>query len=269
MSHITEIRLSQKSLDQEMRVYDHKNTLKKAFTLVVVYRSGEDSKGNAMDPHKARLKKHKRNQIFEALQTAGLDLREFEIVEDEDKARIGHRYSDASFSIGGDPGHYVGQSVVGDGNPWPYEVYSWDPVMERVDRWAREVKRDLETPDLWAELQDEVELLQASYAESAANTPFTAQEKKQIAERLHDFVAHAEQAYSLSETQIAELNAKVDYLVSSSDRLGRIDWRTVLIGAVAGYVLAAILPPEVTHGMLVGVLRDFGHLYGRPELPHG
>lgn len=36
---------------------------------------------------------------------------------------------------------------------------SWPTVEERVERWAQDVQRDIETPDLWAELQREREIL--------------------------------------------------------------------------------------------------------------
>jgi hypothetical protein len=55
-------------------------------------------------------------------------------------------------SLGGDARHYVGRYLVGDGPDWSYEVYSWQALMPRVTRWLEEVKHDLETPDLWAEL---------------------------------------------------------------------------------------------------------------------
>jgi hypothetical protein len=47
--------------------------------------------------------------------------------------------------------------VVGDGPDWLYEIYSWQALVLRVKRWLEEVKHDLKTPDLWAELKREAE----------------------------------------------------------------------------------------------------------------
>ena len=52
--------------------------------------------------------------------------------------------------------------------------------MERVRTWVQDVKRDLDTPDLWAELQRETKLLGAASNAITDNTLFTANEQKQI-----------------------------------------------------------------------------------------
>jgi hypothetical protein len=46
----------------------------------------------------------------------------------------------------------------GDDGPWSYMVYSFPVLRERVNGWLAAIKRDLETPDLWAELLREREL---------------------------------------------------------------------------------------------------------------
>jgi hypothetical protein len=48
------------------------------------------------------------------------------------------------------------------------------------------VKDDLETPDLWAELQRENHLLEAGSSDVDDNTPFTPDEQNRIAERLRE-----------------------------------------------------------------------------------
>jgi hypothetical protein len=115
---------------------------------------------------------------------------------------------------------------------WPFEVYSWHAIIPRIGRWLEDIKRDLETPDLWAELQREAELLGAYSDDVTENTPFTADEQKEIAGRLQEFAEHARRTYSLSGAQMRVLDAKLDYLVNAARRLGRKDWRNVFIGAI-------------------------------------
>jgi hypothetical protein len=77
----------------------------------------------------------------------------------------------------------------------------------------------------------------------------------------------AKRSYSLSEPQIRILDAKIDYLIAASLRLGRIDWRNACAGVFLGYILAAALPPESARHLFLTLLRALGHLYGLPELP--
>jgi len=131
-------------------------------------------------PASPHLQKWQRNQIFDAIQSVGLDPKEFDLESGDAEVRIKHKWSQSYFIVGGNAGHYVGRYVVGDAPEWPYEVYSWEALIPRVSRWLEEVKRDLEMPDLWAELQREAELLGQASNEPAENTPFTRTSKKRL-----------------------------------------------------------------------------------------
>lgn len=77
--------------------------------------------------------------------------------------------------------------------------------MPRVKRWLEEVKRDLETPDLWAELKREAELLGAGSDEITKNAPFTPDEQKEIAGRLQEIAERVsvEQTRVLNEDRLS------------------------------------------------------------------
>jgi hypothetical protein len=107
------------------------------------------------------LQKRHRNDIFQAIQAVGLDAREFDLVDSGSEVRIKHRSSESCLIVRREAGYYVGQSVVGDGHVWPYSPCSWQTLIPQVSRWLEEVKHDLNTPDLWAELRREAELLGA------------------------------------------------------------------------------------------------------------
>lgn len=216
------------------------------------------------------LNKFKANEIFTAITAAGLDPREFDIEDSETEARIKRRWSESYFIVGGAPGHYVGHYVAENwGVDWPYDVSNWEAVMQRVRNWLADVKLDLETPDLWAELRNEPELLGPAFDDAAENTPFTKDEQKEVARRLQELAEYARHTNRLSAAQMQVLNAKLDYLVSAAGRLGRIDWRNAFVGAILGYAIAVALPLESTRLMLLTVLRGVVHLYGLPALPGG
>ena len=101
------------------------------------------------------LQKWQRNNLFEAIQAVGLDPRDFDLADSGTEVQIKHKRSGSIFIIGGGPGHYVGRYIVGDSPTWPYDAYSWQASTTRVGTWLQEVKRDLENPDLWAELRRE------------------------------------------------------------------------------------------------------------------
>src|ERR1700733_9804015 len=122
------------------------------------------------------LPKWKRNQVFEAIQGARLDPKDFHIEDGGAEVRIKHRWSASYFIIGGGPAHYVGSYVVGDAPTWPYDAYSWTAIMPRIGTWLEEVKHDLETPDLWAELQREAGLFVGDSNQANENKPFTPEE---------------------------------------------------------------------------------------------
>jgi hypothetical protein len=216
------------------------------------------------------LQKWKKNEIFEAIKAVELNPRDFDLNDEQVEVRIKHKSSESYFLIGGDPSHYAGRYVVGDGPDWQFDAYSWQAVIPRIRRWLGEVKRDIETPDLWAELQREIELLLgANSVDVTENTRFTPDEQEEIALRLQEFSEFARRTYSLSEAQTRALDAKLDYLVDAARRLGRIDWRNVVAGVILGWLLAAALPPDSARDMFLQLFRALGHFCGFQELPVG
>lgn len=131
------------------------------------------------------LQKWQRNQLFEAIQAVGLDPGEFKLENGDTEARVGHKWSASYITIKYE-GAYVGRHVVGDNYDLPYQAYSWQTLMERFNRWLGEVKLDIETPDLWADLQHEAELLGEASSTATENTPFTPAEQDAIELRLRE-----------------------------------------------------------------------------------
>jgi hypothetical protein len=141
------------------------------------------------------LQKWQTNEIFKGIQSVSLNPQEFEFEDSGAEARLKHKWSDSYFVIGRNAGLYVGRHVVGDGFDWPYEEYSWQSLMRRFSGWVKEVKDDLDTPDLWAELRRDAELLGRISGETHGNTPFTSEEQKDIEQRLRKVEAHVRGTY--------------------------------------------------------------------------
>jgi hypothetical protein len=213
------------------------------------------------------LEKWKRNAVYEAIQAAELDPRDFEWEGDVGHITLTYVPTRAFFIFDGDPGHYFGRYEAGEGPPWPYEVYSWQSLIPRVERWLGEVKRDLETPDLWAELQQERELLGGRLDDAVQNTPFTPEEQAQIAKQLRELKEHVKTTYSLSENELAALDSRLNYLEDAAGRLPRIDWRNLLVGTMLTLIVTALLPPEAVRAILLIALHGLDHLFGGGGTP--
>jgi hypothetical protein len=227
-------------------------------------------------PEQVWLDKWHRNAIFNAITAVGLDPRDFELENDGDgdgdDARISHRSSESTFVLGRDAsGGYSGTRVVGEALAWPYKVYSWSAVEERFASWLGELKRDLETPDLWAELRQERKMLDVAAGEAAENTPFSPDEQREITKQLREITEYVKQTNALSEDEVQALEERLDYLEEAAGRLGRLDWRTVVAGTLLTAIVGAVLPPEATRDILLMLLRSLAHLFGHPfpELSSG
>jgi hypothetical protein len=220
--------------------------------------------------HSHKLLKVQKNHIFTAIQRVGLDPTEFAIEDSDTEVRLNHRFSESYF-IFGNSLPYVGRSKVGDWAEVPYTIHTWDSLLSAVSSWLREVKEDLETPDLWAELHRQAELFARDSSETNENKGFTPEEQREITARLRELGERLRE-YSLSEPVMQILNEKLEYGADAASRLGRIDWRNACAGAFIGYVLTAALPPESARSILsafLTFLRAIGHLYGLPQLPGG
>lgn len=162
--------------------------------------------------------------------------------------------------------------IVGDGVPFgPLPQYSWSAVEERFRRWVRDVKQDVETPDLWAELQRERAIITGAGFEEPENTPFTSDEQAEIAQRLRQIKEHVRVTYELTAEQYAAIDKRLDHLEDAAKRgVGRIDWRDQVIGVLLGLVIDAVLPQHPVRQIIVILLRGLGQMFGGegfPELP--
>ena len=219
-----------------------------------------------------RLEKVWRNAVIEAVHAGGLDPREFDFDFGDTETRIAHRRSDSYFILGGAWGNWEGSYVVGEAAPWPYGEYIWSNVEKRVEQWAAKVKQDLETLDLWAQLQREHEILNWA-TDAAENTPFSPDEQAEIIKHLDELREYVKNTHSLAQDQVVALEEGFQELATGITRLGRNDWRLMFLGVVLTFIVAGILPPDAVHGFLEMALHGLQHFFGGgtgpspPQLP--
>jgi hypothetical protein len=209
------------------------------------------------------LEKWQRNAIFKAITETELNPRDFELENETDEARIRVRGSKSIFVVGRDrSASYRVSKAVGEGPLVGYEANSWDGVLHPpLSVWLSEVKRDLETPDLWAEIGKQP---LSAMMEGEANKPFSEEEQEQIAEVMAEVKQQARETYALPAKQMRLLEAKLDYLIEAAPHSRRIDWLNTAIGAVAGAGAGGILTPDVVHKVLAALNAGLGPLFGHP-----
>lgn len=209
--------------------------------------------------------KWQRNAIFEAVVKGGLDARECTFDYDDATARITHMPSGSYFLLEGDAGRYTATAIVGDGPSWPSDSFIWTNVQDRVQRWAEEVKGDVETPDLWAELQREREILTGARYQDVENTPFTSDEQAEISEQLRQ-IKELMQG-SLSEVQMRSLEQRLGEIEAAAGRIGRKDWLLLFLGAMFTELVTGVLPPEAVQRIVTMGLHGLDQLFGGGAMP--
>jgi hypothetical protein len=219
-----------------------------------------------------QLDKFQKNDIFLAIAETELDPAEFELSFDdsEHKTLLNYKRSSAFLTIRhADYGNVWIEYEVADG-PRQSSVDGEDEWLPAVKNWLAVLKRDLETPDLWATLKQQQTMLD-SPGDPDANTPFTAEEQQQIAQQLGEVRAYTRETYKLSGHQMRLLEGRLDYLQDAASRMGRIDWRNAVTGVLLGTVVNAALPGDAVRDALLMLLRSVGHMFGHPmpELPVG
>jgi hypothetical protein len=218
------------------------------------------------------LEKFQKNAIFREIEAGGLDPRECDLAEGPEEVRISHMPSGSYFILGGDARRYTGSYVVGESTLlWPYVAAIWAIVPQTVRRWAEEVKRDVDTPDLWAELRREQEILTGARYEAVENKSFTPDEQAEIANQLREIKEYAKKTYSLSSEQMLRLEARLDEAEEATRRIGRKDWLLLFCGVMLTVIVTDLLPPDAVQHILAMALHGLDHLLGGggrpPQLP--
>jgi hypothetical protein len=222
------------------------------------------------------LSRSQRNDVFASITEVGFRPTDFALYPFEAKDELlRHDASESFFSWGARRSHLGGVMSVdvdarierGERESFTPMESEW-PTVLRV--WLTKLKQELETPDLWAALEENRDAIEAPSTEDE-NTPFSATERAEITKQLAEVKAYAVKACDLSEGQMRVLGKHLDDLAEATGRMGRVDWRTLVYGALLGDIVQGVLPPEAVRSVLMMLLQSVAHLFGHPlpTLPSG
>ncbi len=206
-----------------------------------------------------------RNTIFNAVVAGELDARECTFDYDDAKARITHVPSGSSFLIEhGQTSSYLTTAFVGDLSPFQLEAAIWPTVEERVERWARDVKRDVDTPDLWAEVQAEREIFTGDSFVDDDNSSFSQDEQAEIVEQVRVIKVFVQTSHVHDDAQWRSIEAKLDYIQEAAGRIGRKDWWLLVLGVMFELIATGLLPPNAVRDIITAAFHALGHLFKMP-----
>jgi hypothetical protein len=212
----------------------------------------------------ALLSKLQRNALWHALAESGLYLGDFSYVAADDNVMIRHAPSLSHFKISPSPvfpESFSAKWQVGD-EPWtlPSPRTSAKGLIAMALAWGVEVSEWIATPDLWDSMPGQSGIPGQVTPESA-NTPFTPDEQKAIAEQLKAIAESVKQTYDLTAEQTAVLNEKFEEAAKASERVSRKDWGLLVGGTVFSLILADVITPGVAGHILMMIEHGIGHLF--------
>jgi hypothetical protein len=205
-----------------------------------------------------KLLKSQANEVFEAIKNAGLEPSEFDWqdtvghVSGTRVSRLVHKPSSYYFIFDNFDDFYSkwepGYQTLADSNYWQ----EWESQLDCFRLWLVYVQRETESPDLWAAISNEAQVLESAASADTSNAPFTIGEKADIVEGINEIKQYLLIAHKL-DPELVE--SRLKYLIESSERVGRKDWINLLISVLVGIVISAALPPETTRELFrfVGV----------------
>lgn len=196
------------------------------------------------------LLKSQANQVLEELRYGGWNPSEFKW-EDTVSPNFGlkHRVSQLTHHPSGY--YFIFDNPGGFHSKWSPAMEqrvqgtksgSWNQQVMHFRQWLGYLRREVESPDLWAEIAKESELLEATAADDS-NTPFNEGEKAYILSGIEEIKEFLLTAHKL-DPELVE--ARLNYLAEATNRVGRKDWINLLISVLVGIVMQAALPSETT-----------------------
>lgn len=209
--------------------------------------------------HSQLLLKSQRREVFITIQSVGLEPAEFKWEDIPSKhsselivSRLVHTSS----------GGYYNFDFV-KGSPWcEYspgeekfieESYpgNWDLQLVYANKWLQYLKRELETPDLWATIVGESAMMFGTpVAGDETNSLFTVTERERLSGCLEEIQAYLVSANDLTDTRLAFVEERLRYLEGAASRMGRKDWINLAWGALINIVVGVALSPDAARDLV-------------------
>jgi len=134
-----------------------------------------------------------------------------------------------------------------------------------VDKWARCLKREIEAPDLWAEMEKYKTSISLTIPEQLLNEPIPACEAEKISEKLSLLADKIEEHFELKDGQNQFVRAKLNYLAEAVKRQRSVDFVYTVIGVSVTIAMGLALAPDRAKEfweLMRSLMGGFIHLIG-------
>lgn len=233
-----------------------------------------------------KLLKTQKNEVFKILQEAGLEPANFSWAEEPSisnsevyVSRLNYGGSQFYFQFdffrnlqwrnSSDPklttSHYCEFSPGEDAVVSREHPGSWRLQKDNVHYWAKYIKRQIEAPDLWSEIEKYRAALPLVTNEQLVNEPIPAYEVDEIVEKIQLLADKIEKQFELDEEQNQFVRSKLNYLEDAAKRQPRRDWENILISVFIGIAFQLALEPTKAQQfwqLVKGIIGPFIHLLG-------
>lgn len=212
-------------------------------------------------------KKHK-NEIYSIISDSEFDQNEFEFVEsdiEEDELptnKLLYKNSPFIFTIRTSRENfnlfdyqyvqYCPDYSMTDFFP-KRDYTSFEIVANSLRAWLKnhikEYIEDKTEPDLWSELQNGNKSFEINKIDFDNKDSFTANERNQVTMALNELKILISKNFRTSEEEQKLVTDRLDYLIDSSDRLNKFDWKSLAISTLLSISLSLTL--DTTKGKIL------------------
>lgn len=218
------------------------------------------------------LLRSQKKEVFEILLELGLEPADFAWSKERvnDKAvvsQLSHRQGDYYFRF---TWYEVGSRC--EACPGRFQLVEqehpkdWAEQVVHVRNWARHMRREIECPDLWADLARYQIILGPGSLEEMPNETISGGEAERIAEKLSEFAKAIETEFELTREQAQSVRGKISYLAEAAKRQKSRDWAYSALG-VCAIVAMTLSLSETSAAKLCHLaerhIGEFAHLSGQ------
>lgn len=140
-----------------------------------------------------------------------------------------------------------------------------DEQLFYVRQWAGYLKRQIEAPDLWAEMEKYKVAFSLALPEQLLNEPIPTYEAEKISEQLSSLADKIEELFALTNKQNQFVHNKLNYLAEAAKRQRSVDWVHTSIGVFVTIAMGLALVPDQAKELwelMRSLMSGFIHLIG-------
>jgi hypothetical protein len=131
----------------------------------------------------------------------------------------------------------------------------WKGQLTHFWSWLKCLKKEIEEPDLWADLSKYQLQDYDQINKDIPNDQFSSQQVEEISAAINNIRIHLLKNHELDQPQVDSVNEKLNYLIDCSKRFGKKDWFFLSVGIIT-FIAGQIKIPQDQFLNILHLLRD-------------